>query len=133
MDADNEIIAESEPHMTEFTSHPALAEIAKKVAQCYAKNEICGHIVTGNKYIDSALKPAVLRAYPNADAVEMEGVAVLQVAAKNHLPAVVIRTLSDNANLDYADLSADVFSLTKYAEVSSRIALGVLEEIATLV
>ncbi|MDR1033405.1 MAG: 5'-methylthioadenosine/S-adenosylhomocysteine nucleosidase [Bifidobacteriaceae bacterium] len=126
MDSDNAIIAESAPHLTEFASDVTLMQYAKTAAEHYAKNVVCGHIVTGNKYIDSALKPAVLEKYPNADAVEMEGVAVLQVAAKNGIPAVVIRTLSDNANVDYDELSADVFSLTKYAEVSSKIALEVV-------
>ena len=59
-----------------------------------------------------------------ADAVEMEGAAVAQVAARNDVPALVIRALSDNADTDYEVFKE--FDISEYADTAARLVVDML-------
>ena len=59
-----------------------------------------------------------------ADAVEMEGASVAHVAARNEVPALVIRALSDNADTDYEEFKG--FDISEYADTAARIVLDIL-------
>jgi adenosylhomocysteine nucleosidase len=57
-----------------------------------------GTIVTGDQFIASSAKTRELREKFHADAVEMEGGAVAQVCYSQHVPCLIIRSLSDSAD-----------------------------------
>ena len=59
-----------------------------------------GRILTGDRFVTGADRAchAYLREELHGDAVEMEGAAVGQVCARNAVPYVVIRTISDRAD-----------------------------------
>jgi adenosylhomocysteine nucleosidase len=57
-----------------------------------------GIIVTGDVFVASETKCAELRKTFQADAVEMEGAAVAQICYQRHVPCLVIRSISDNAD-----------------------------------
>ncbi len=63
-----------------------------------------GVIATGDQFIASESKKDALRKL-KADVVEMEGAAVAQVAMRNDIPVLIIRSISDKAgekaNLDF--------------------------------
>jgi 5'-methylthioadenosine/S-adenosylhomocysteine nucleosidase len=61
-----------------------------------------GRIVSGDSFLADAVKAAWLRETFNADAVEMEGAAALQVADDHGVPMVLIRVISDGAGDDAA-------------------------------
>jgi 5'-methylthioadenosine/S-adenosylhomocysteine nucleosidase len=61
-----------------------------------------GRIVSGDSFLADAAKAAWLRETFNADAVEMEGAAALQVADDHGVPMVLIRVISDGAGDDAA-------------------------------
>jgi 5'-methylthioadenosine/S-adenosylhomocysteine nucleosidase len=61
-----------------------------------------GRIVSGDSFLADAAKAAWLRQTFNADAVEMEGAAALQVADDHGVPMVLIRVISDGAGDDAA-------------------------------
>jgi adenosylhomocysteine nucleosidase len=67
---------------------------------------IFGAVLTGDTFLNCAHTRAGLQALHQGDAIEMEGAAVAQVAAKFSAPCVVIRTVSDDASggshLDFA-------------------------------
>jgi 5'-methylthioadenosine/S-adenosylhomocysteine nucleosidase len=57
-----------------------------------------GRVVTGDQFIAGEVKRQWLEKTFRADCVEMEGAAVAQVCAINHVPFLIIRCLSDLAN-----------------------------------
>jgi adenosylhomocysteine nucleosidase len=58
---------------------------------------VTGVIVTGNMFVASPAKREELRKDFKADATEMEGAAVAQICWQQHVPCLVIRSLSDDA------------------------------------
>ena len=72
-----------------------------------------GTVVTGDVFVASAAKKQQLIADFGADAVEMEGAAVAQVAAQLKVPCVVIRSISDMAD------KAAFVDIGKFLEVAA--------------
>lgn len=66
-----------------------------------------GTILTGDIFLSCGKTRQALRDLHGGDAVEMEGAAVAQVAAKFGVPCIAIRTISDAASADsYTDFEA---------------------------
>jgi adenosylhomocysteine nucleosidase len=69
-----------------------------------------GAVLTGDTFLNCAYTRSELQALHEGDAIEMEGAAVAQVAAKFGAPCVVIRTISDEASggshLAFAEFAA---------------------------
>lgn len=63
-----------------------------------AKRVRRGLIVTGDQFVKDAKRDELLRDFPDALCVEMEGAAVAQVCYLNRLPFVVVRVISDRAD-----------------------------------
>jgi adenosylhomocysteine nucleosidase len=57
----------------------------------------------------------------------MEGAAVAHVAARNHVPALVIRALSDNADTDYEVFKE--FDISEYANTAARLVIRILAQL----
>jgi adenosylhomocysteine nucleosidase len=57
----------------------------------------------------------------------MEGAAVAHVAARNDVPALVIRALSDNADTDY-EVFKD-FDISEYADTAARLAIAIVKRL----
>jgi len=66
-----------------------------------------GRIITGDQFISSQAATAALFKQLHASATEMEGAAVAQACWQQHIPFVVIRSMSDKAgNNAYLDLQS---------------------------
>ena len=61
---------------------------------------LAGIIATGDQFIADASKVQQIRKELKADAVEMEGAAVAQVCWQQHVPCLIVRSVSDRANGD---------------------------------
>ena len=62
------------------------------------------------------------------DCVEMEGAAVSQIAAKNGVPCVILRAMSDNADEDgHEVLVVKKFSIAEYVATATRIVAAMVE------
>jgi len=59
---------------------------------------ITGTIVTGDVFVSSEKATQELQKQMHAEATEMEGAAVAQVSYQQHIPFLVIRSMSDNAS-----------------------------------
>lgn len=84
----------------EFSADPQLIKLAEKSAiKVLGKDKVTiGRIATGDQFIANKEKVQFLGKEFNADAVEMEGGAVAQVAEIYGVPFVVLRALSDKAD-----------------------------------
>jgi len=72
--------------------------------------KVGGIVATGDQFIANDAKKEYLR-NQKADIVEMEGAAVAQVALKNSIPCMIIRSVSDKAGED-ANINFQLFFAT---------------------
>lgn len=118
--------AASQP-VEEFHSDARLLRLADQALQDADITHITGVIASGNYFVDTPAKVEQVIAQTGADAVEMEGAAVAQVAARNDVPALVIRALSDNADTDYEDFKA--FDIGEYATTAARLTVDIIKRL----
>ena len=60
----------------------------------------------------------------------MEGAAVSQIAAKNGVPCVILRAMSDNADEDgHEVLVVKKFSITEYVATATKIVAAMVESL----
>jgi nucleoside phosphorylase len=91
-----------------WTAHPALVAAALEAAAAVAPGRLFpAYIATGSAFLDTAGKARFIAealgdleadiggAPRRPDLIEMEGSAVMQVAAANRVPALAIRAVSD--------------------------------------
>jgi adenosylhomocysteine nucleosidase len=93
-----------------------------------APRVVTGVIVTGGLFVASPTKRAELRKDFKADATEMEGAAVAQVCWQQHVPCLVIRSLSDDAG-DKAAEDVRLFEKTA-AQNSALLVAGISARLA---
>ncbi len=91
-------------------------------------NVIKGRILSGDQFIASVEKVKELREIFGGACAEMEGAAVAQVCSKWHLPFVIIRSISDNAN-DEAKVDFREFTPVAAAR-AKQVVRGMLQKLA---
>ena len=107
----------------EYHSDDRLLELADQALNDLNIHHIVGIIATGNYFVDDPQKVEQVIRETGADAVEMEGAAVAHVAARNDVPALVIRALSDNADTDYEDFKT--FDISEYADTAAKLTVNI--------
>lgn len=90
---------------------------------------VAGTVATGDQFItDSAVRDDII-ARTGAACVEMEGAAVAHIAAKNGLPFVTVKLMSDHAD-DIAGADFDAcLAVDAYCARSAAIVAGMIERI----
>lgn len=81
-----------------FESDKRAADILLGAAESLGLRAYSGRIASGDKFIASAEDKARIISTFSADACEMEGCAVAQVAFVNRIPFAVVRAISDSAD-----------------------------------
>ena len=127
LDTDMRPVGQWKPGTSEFHSDPALLQIAEGALDEMGIIHIQGTIASGNYFVDTPQKVEEVIRLTGADAVEMEGAAVAQVAARNNEPALVIRALSDNADTDYEVFKE--FDISEYADTAARLAVDIVKRL----
>lgn len=127
LDTDMRLIAQSAPFSEEYTADERLLSAAEKVLNGKGVNYISGIIATSDRFIDDKEEAAKIREETGADAVEMEGAAICHAAARNGVPSLVIRTMSDNADTDYEVFKE--FDISEFAHTAADIVLDILHNI----
>lgn len=129
-DAENRMIAEVYPNMQVFTANDALIKAASEVCQACGIKHIVGRVATGDKFIgEKAVKEQITAAFAPV-CVEMEGAAVAHIAAKNDIPFVIVRIMSDDADEEGAEKLVDKpFDISAFIADATKICKGICERI----
>ncbi len=131
-DAQIDMLAQSYPNLERYTADEQLLGTADKVCRSLGINYIQGEIATGDLFVGSNELKADIRSRCNPDCVEMEGAAVSHIAAKNDVPCLIIRSISDNADDEAGETlgkSDAEFDITEFCKTSAKILLGVVKNI----
>lgn len=127
LDTDMRMIAQWKPQTEAFHSDPALLETASRVLDDMGVTHISGTIATGNTFVGTPEAVAKVRAVVDADAVEMEGASVAHVAARNDVPALVVRAMSDNADTAYEEFRE--FDISQYADTAAHLTIAIVQNL----
>lgn len=127
LDTDMKLVAQWAPKLQEFHSDDRLVAVADEVLTSHGIPHITGIIASGNRFVDTdeLRRSAVLQT--GADAVEMEGAAVLHVAGRNRVPGLVIRALSDNADTAYDEFAT--FDVSRFADTAAAVATDIIRRL----
>ena len=107
-------------------------EIAAAEAACAEAGvkALVGKIATGDLFVGDSATKAAIEAKCAPDCVEMEGAAVSQIAAKNGVPCVILRAMSDNADEDgHEVLVVKKFSISEYVATATKIVAAMVEKL----
>ena len=129
-DGEPRMFAETAPFLQEFTGDERLIEAAGAACEENGVHHIVGKIATGDCFVgDSATKNSIAQKCA-PDCVEMEGAAVAHIAAKNGVPFVILRAMSDNADEEgYERLVVKDFSIEEYVKTATSIVETMVEHL----
>lgn len=129
-DAQDDMLSQSSPFCSIYKSDKKLVSLLSKTCNSMNIHYIVGKIATGDQFIDNPVIKKSIIEKTNADCVEMEGAAVGQIALRNNIPFIVLRSISDNAETNIQDIRQDeTFDLEKYANVATSITIHFLENL----
>ena len=121
-DAQLDMICQNPPYLKEYAGDPALIAAAEKACAEAGVKALTGKIATGDLFVGDSEPRPPLRPNAPPTALEMEGAAVSQIAAKNDVPCVILRAMSDNADEDgHEVLVVKKFSIAEYVATATRI------------
>ena len=124
------MIAQSAPFTTEYHGDPVLIKAALDACGACGVKAIAGKIATGDTFVGDAATKKSIEEKCHPDCVEMEGAAVSQIAARNEVPCVVLRAMSDNADESgYEVLVVKQFSITEYIKTATEIVAHMIESL----
>ena len=109
---------------------PALIAAAEAACAACGVQSLTGKIATGDLFVGDSATKAAIEAKCAPDCVEMEGAAVSQIAAKNGVPCVILRAMSDNADEDgHEVLVVKKFSISEYVATATKIVAAMVESL----
>ena len=127
-DAQLDMICQNPPYLKEYTGDPELIAAAEKACADAGVKALVGKIATGDLFVGDSETKAAIEAKCAPDCVEMEGAAVSQIAAKNGVPCVILRAMSDNADEDgHEVLVVKKFSIAEYVATATKIVAAMVE------
>ena len=129
-DAQLDMICQNPPFLKEYTGDPALIAAAEAACKAVGVKALTGKIATGDLFVGDSETKAAIEAKCAPDCVEMEGAAVSQIAAKNEVPCVILRAMSDNADEDgHEVLVVKKFSIAEYVATATKIVASMVESL----
>ena len=129
-DADMDMLSQSAPYLEEYPGDPALIAAAEAACAAAGVKAITGRIATGDRFVGDTETKKKIEAACHPDCVEMEGAAVSQIAARNGVPCVILRAMSDNADEDgYEVLVVRDFDIKEYVATATRIVAAMIERL----
>ena len=126
-DAELDMICQNPPYLKEYPGDPQMITAAEAACRENGIKYLTGRIATGDLFIsDADVKRGIAEKCAPA-CVEMEGAAAAHIAAKNGVPCLILRTMSDNADEDgHTVLVVKKFSIAAYAATAARVVSSVI-------
>ena len=122
------MLAQSAPFEKEYQGDPALVQAAMDACAAAGIRAIAGRIATGDRFVGDSATKNVIAAACHPDCVEMEGAAVSQVAGRNGVPCVILRSMSDNADESgYELLVVKKFTIEDFVTTVTQVVTGMIE------
>ena len=129
-DAEMDMLSQSAPYLEEYPGDPALIAAAEAACAAAGVKAITGRIATGDRFVGDTETKKKIEAACHPDCVEMEGAAVSQIAARNGVPCVILRAMSDNADEDgYEVLVVRDFDIKEYVATATKIVAAMIERL----
>ena len=126
-DAEPEMICQRAPFLKTFKGDETLIAAAETACTALGVKYLTGTIATGDQFVGDSATKAAIAAKCSPDCVEMEGAAVCQIAARNGIPCVVLRAMSDNADESGHELLVvKKFSIGEYVATATAIVADML-------
>ena len=126
-DAENSMICQSAPFTSEYHGDPEMISAAMAACEDCDVTYLVGRIATGDKFVGDSETKGAIAALVEPDCVEMEGAAVSQIAARNKVPCVILRAMSDNADESGHELLVvKKFSIAEYIKTATAIVADML-------
>ena len=126
-DGEPRMFAETYPHLQEFHSDAHLLAAASSACEAAGVKYIIGKIATGDQFVGDKAAKHSIAAKCAPDCVEMEGAAVAHIAAKNDVPFVILRAMSDNADESaYETLVVKQFDIGAYCRTAAAISAALI-------
>ena len=127
-DAELDMLAQSAPFEKEYQGDPVLVQAAMDACAAAGIRAIAGRIATGDRFVGDSATKNVIAAACHPDCVEMEGAAVSQVAGRNGVPCVILRSMSDNADESgYELLVVKKFTIEDFVTTVTQVVTGMIE------
>ena len=121
-DAQDDMICQSAPFLREFPGDEELVAAAMEACERCGVKAIAGKIATGDTFVGDSETKRAIEEKCHPDCVEMEGAAVAQIAARNGVPCVILRAMSDNADeAGHEVLVVKKFSIAGYVRTATAI------------
>jgi adenosylhomocysteine nucleosidase len=129
-DAQLDMICQNPPYLKEYTGDPAMIAAAEAACAEAGVRALTGKIATGDLFVGDSETKNAIAAKCAPDCVEMEGAAVSQIAAKNNIPCVILRAMSDNADEDgHEVLVVKKFSIAEYVATATQIVATMIKSL----
>ena len=126
-DGEPRMFAETYPHLQEFHSDARLLVAAAAACAAAGVKHITGKIATGDQFVGDRATKEAIAAKCAPDCVEMEGAAVAHIAAKNGVPFVILRAMSDNSDESaYETLVVKQFDAAEYCRTAAKISAALI-------
>lgn len=157
LETNTQIIAECAPYKSVFESDPKLCDLAAKEAQLLgfrleksleesssvagdlssdfkqsasninSVSYVCGNIATSDQFNTNPNILDAVRATVFGDCEEMEGAAAAHIAAKNGVPFLAIRSMSNRCGESYESVDSHKYDLVLAANQAGSLTLRVLK------
>ena len=129
-DAQDDMLAQSAPFTSTYYGDSEMIGAAMEACQAADVTYLVGRIATGDKFVGDAETKNAIACMVEPDCVEMEGAAVSQIAARNKVPCVILRAMSDNADeAGHEVLVVKKFSITEYVATATKIVADMLSRL----
>ena len=110
-----------------FTPNTALLKLARQIETAHTLHT--GTILTGDQFMthDKRARYQTLLDQFKGDAIEMEGAALAHVCTHNHIPFLILRTISDKAN------EAASHDFSKFLKTASRTSFELVRNLLNMI